>query len=271
MDRKIAAIALMLLLWASTAQAEYLTVFFLDVGEGEAIYLETPGNKRILVDAGNLITGHRVVTFLEERGIKKLDALIITHPHPDHMGGVFHIIQHMDVKKLYDNGQTLNVRDDLYRWYRELYRRKNYKALRAGDHIKEGEVLLEVLWPEMLTSDWNTNSLILKIVYGETSVLLMGDAHVKVEAELIKNGTHFKADILKLGHHGAEDSSSEVFLNAVSPEFAIISTDKNNLREYPAPDVINRLFNRGIKVFFTYRDGNIIFSSNGERVNKLTE
>jgi competence protein ComEC len=271
MDRKIVAIAFTLLLWSPAVQAEDLTVFFLDVGEGEAIYFE--GDKKILVDTGNVITGHRVARFLEKRGVSELDAIVVTHPHPDHMGGVFHVLQHVEAKSRYDNGQKLEgeKNEDTYRWYRELFRDKNYKALRTGDNIPAGDIFMEVLWPDALTSDWNTNSLVLKVTFDATSLLLMGDANTQVETALLKKAANFDADVLKVGHHGASDSSSGEFLDAGSPEFAVISIDKDNVRGYPDPGVIKRAKTRGIKLLFTYKDGDIVFSSNGEKVKRTIQ
>jgi competence protein ComEC len=269
MDKKILAIAFMVLLCFSTVQAAELKVFFLDVGEGEAVYLEAPGNKRMLIDSGNLITGHTVVTFLEERGVSEIDALIITHPHPDHMGGIFHILQDIKVKRRYDNGQTLKGSNDIYRWYKELYRRNNYKALKAGDQISEGDVLLEVLWPEALVSDLNTNSLVIKVTYGKTSFLLMGDANIEAERGLLKKGSGLASDAIKIGHHGAGDASSREFLSAVSPKFAVISIDKDNVRGYPDHLVLDRLKDMGIKPLITYRDDNILFMSNGIKIKHM--
>lgn len=270
MGRKILVPALILIFCHAPVWAESLKLFFLDVGKGDAIYIETPDTQRILIDTGNLISGYKVVQFLKKRGIKKLDILIITHPHPDHAGGVFHILQQIKANALYDNGQELdNDSDyDIYRWYNSIYRNGNYRALKAGDSIPMGKVVINILWPYRFTSDWNENTLVLKIIYGETSFILMGDANTGIEKSLLKTSTGLKANLLKTGHHGAKDASSEEFIKAVSPEYAVISADKNNAQGDPESDVTERLKNNGVKIFSTYRDGDIAFESDGKKIKR---
>ena len=256
----------LIFIWCALTLASDFKIFFLNVGEGEAIYIETPNTQKVLIDSGNLISGYKVVNFLKRKGIEEIDFLIITHPHLDHMGGIFHVLQHIKVKRCYDNGQPLPKNNDIYRWYNDLFRKDNYKPLKAGEKIILGNVIINVLSPEKFTSDWNANSLVLKINYGETSFLLMGDANIKVEKMLLEKNINLKADVLKVGHHGAKDASSERFIEAVSPQYAVISIDENNIRGYPAVSVIKRFQNKGIKLFFTYRDGDIIFKSNGKNI-----
>ena len=268
MVRKILVSVLIFVLLPLVVFAGTLKVFFLDVGEGEAIYIETPNNKKVLIDTGNLITGYKVVKFLKNRNVNKLDILIITHPHPDHMGGIFHVLQYLKVNTCYDNGQSLSQENNnsIFRWYQELFRTKNYRVLRASDKILLGKVSINILSPEKFTSNWNENSLVIKITYGLTSFLLMGDANINIERELLKKGINLKADVLKVGHHGANDASSKEFIEAVSPKYAVISINKHNIRGYPSEKVIERLKGMGIEVFFTYRDGDILFESDGKNV-----
>lgn len=261
-------LALFLLLFPfSQARADaYLTVIFLDVGEGDAIYLETPTTERLLVDTGNPMTGYRVVDFLKDKGIKTLDAIFITHPHLDHMGGIFQIIPRFDVKALYDNGQPIpeNPDCDIYRWYKEVIREGNYKPIVAGDFFQYGDVRIQVLWPrDPTSSNWNVNSLVLKVTYGRVAFLFMGDANTDVEEALLNKGIDLKANLLKVGHHGAIDATSERFLKAVSPKFAVISADAKNIKGYPHPDVLSRLKKYRVKIFTTFSHGNLTFWTDG--------
>lgn len=251
-----------------------LYITFLNAGEGEAIYLETPTEDRILIDTGNPMTGYRVVDFLRARGVKSINALFITHPHPDHMGGIFQILPAFDIKAIYDNGQPIpdSFDCDIYRWYGEVVRkgkvkRVNYSPVRAGYPFQYGDVRIEVLWPDRPASpDWNTNSLVLKVIYGKVTLLLMGDANKSVEKQLLDSGANLRANVMKVGHHGAIDATSEDFLNAVSPEYAVIVVDGGNIRGYPHPEVLERLKGRDIRILMTSTHGNITLVTDGNKV-----
>ena len=246
--------------------AKDLKVYFLDVGEGEASLIITPDGKSILIDAGNVVTGFRVVEFLRKQKITSLDAVIITHPHPDHMSGIFAVASLVKIKKKYDNGQPFENPQcpDIMRWYAEFFRKGDYSVLKRGDILKFGKVQLRVLSPEKPDSDWNSNSLVILLTYGSTKFLFMGDAPIKVERELLRRGDPVSADVLKVGHHGASDALSSEFLNRVNPTFAVISINKNNIRGYPAKSVLRKLKNRGIGTYLTYEHGTVLFTSDGE-------
>jgi competence protein ComEC len=143
----------------------------------------------------------------------------------------------------------------------------NYKPIKAGDFFKYGGVKIQVLWPYTVTSyDWNANSLVLRASYGSVSLLLMGDANNDVENALLNEKKDLRASILKVGHHGASDSTSEKFIKEVAPEYAVISVNGKNLNGYPAKEVIEMLRERGIKILTTYSDGNIILRTDGKDV-----
>ena len=255
---------LWLLLYGSTALAVApLEVTFLDVGEGEAVYIRTPDGKSLLVDAANPATAERIVRFLNSRGVDTLQAVLITHPHPDHMGGIFQLLSTFRVKRVYDNGQPIDdmPRCDIYRWYKERVRAlPHYRRLGAGNTLRYGNVTVEVLWPvELKTGGWNQNSLVLKISYSGRVFLLMGDTDEKVEAALIERESSLEADVLKAGHHGSEGTLSERFLKEVLPSYTVISINRDNLRGYPSKKVLKRLDEMKITTLITYRDGNISF------------
>ncbi len=261
---------LLLLTPPSLYGGDLLEVTFLDVGEGEAIYIETPRGDRILIDTGNPITGFRVAEFLRKRGVAFLTALFITHPHPDHMGGVFHILPAFKVGRIYDNGQPIPERPgcDIYRWYGEAVRgREGYRVVKRGDTFLYGNVVIEVLWPEgPLSSDWNENSLVLKLTYGKVSLLFMGDANKEVERALLERDDDVRADVLKVGHHGFNDATSKEFLKSVAPDFAVISINRENVRGYPHPEVLKRLDTYRVKTLITYAKGDVTFYTDGDRM-----
>ncbi|WP_457644166.1 ComEC/Rec2 family competence protein [Persephonella sp.] len=261
-------IILVFLIFIGVIYGKDLDIFFIDVGEGEATLIVTPDNRNILIDTGNLITGHTVAKFLRSKNINTLDRLIITHPHPDHSGGVFAVLQGVNVIQKHDNGQPVSKTTckDLYRWYTEIFRTGNYSVLKKGDKIIYGEVALHILSPDKLTRDWNENSLVILVKYKKTRVLLMADANKKTEKFLLKTYKDLKADLLKVGHHGADDVLLEEFLNRVNPEYAVISINQNNIRGYPSERVINMLVNKGVKLYITFRDGTVHFRSDGEKI-----
>ena len=132
-----------------------------------------------------------------------------------------------------------------------------------------GEAVIDTIAPSKLGRDWNANSLVLKVTYGETSFLLMGDANTTTEKELINSKADLQANVLKLGHHGAGDATSEEFLKKVLPQYAVISVDVNNNRGHPAAFVIKRLENNDVKILITHRNGNISFLSDGKVITLL--
>jgi competence protein ComEC len=265
--KKIVAVLLALFIFSFLSTLisadEAGTIHFIDVGEGDSILLETQG-KTALIDTGNLISGPLLVKYLKEKGVEKLNHLIITHPHPDHIGGVFFILPMLKVEKIHDNGQDLSgVRKTcaIYRWYEDLVReRKNYAVLISGDSLTLGKLNLEVLWPPEppTSSDFNAFSLVIVVSHGNFSYLLTGDLTAPGERELLKRGVSLKADVLKVGHHGSGDATTEEFLEAVSPEIAVVSVDRDNFWGYPSARVLERLRKAGIKVYRTDRDGDII-------------
>lgn len=248
-------------------QGKDLDLYFLDVGEGEAIYINTPNNKNILVDSGNIITGSRVVSLLKDRGVEKIDISIITHPHLDHMSGIFKVIDFFETGMKYDNGENLDGADDLYRWYEEIYRQDSYKVLKKGDKLEIGDVVIRVLSPTDLKGDWNENSLALMVEYKSTKIFLTSDITRKIEKQLIESGVDLRADLLKVGHHGSQYASSEEFLKAVSPKFAVISINSNNIRGYPSKKRLDNLKNQGVNLYTTYEYGTLYFKSDGEVIS----
>jgi competence protein ComEC len=237
------------------------------VGEGEAIFIRN-GNYAALVDSGNVMTGSRVKAFLYSQGVRELDTTIITHVHLDHMSGIFHLPPGLIMGKRYDNGQALPV-GDIFRWYQTFFRNGDYGVLTVGDELQMQDAQLTVLNSTLEgRASLNRNSLVLSILHGEVTMLLMGDADATVEQDLIKKGTVLKAHLLKVGHHGSVDSSSGSFLDAVAPEYAVISIDKNNIRGYPSADVLKRFAERNIITLATYEQGNITFHSDGKTLTR---
>jgi len=264
------------ILSAAFADNQSLKIHFIDVGEGDSILIEAPDGETALIDVGNLITGLDVVKYLNKKNIYDLDHLIFTHPHLDHIGGAFFILQMIEVKNIYDNGEdllALTKGSDIYRWYDDLVRKSNkYGVLEAGDSLLLGEVKLKVLWPPkpLIFSDFNANSLVIVVEYKAFRCLLTGDSTIPGEKELLENKNYIVADVLKVGHHGFVDASSKEFLKAVSPKISIISVNKDNIRGYPSEEVLTRLGKLGAKIYRTDKNGNIVIRV-GERGEIVVE
>ena len=262
----VVLILILFIIYAFSSQTQNLRIHFLDVGEGDSILIQTPKGKAVLVDTGNLITGFKVVKYLQKNGIQDLDYLILTHPHLDHIGGTFFILQMINVKKIYDNGQDLNQLIelfDVYRWYEQLVRENDsYRVLKSGDKFLVDGVKFKVIWPPypFVFSDFNTNSLVIMVEYKKFRCLLSGDLTELGENELLKSGIDIKADILKVAHHGSKDASSKGFLKAVSPNISIISVNKDNIRGYPSEEILRRLKDLGVKIYRTNLNGDIIIT-----------
>lgn len=232
---------------ASGAPASSVAVHVIDVGEGDALLIQSD-KAAVLVDTGSPIGGPVVVRYLNDLGIEKLDALILTHPHPDHMGGVFSVLDAIEVTRTFDNGQSLweeVKREDIYRWYQESIRsRSDYSILKRGDTLSFEGFKLDTLWPIAGTTksgDWNNNSLVLKVTAGSGSALLMGDALVEVERKLVELSPNaLKSDLLKAGHHGSAFTGDPAFLERVAPALVAVSVNGNNVRGYPSRETLSR-------------------------------
>lgn len=253
------------------------TLHFIDVGEGDSTFIKAPGGQAAVVDTGNLITGYKATEYILKENPSHLNFLILSHPHWDHVGGVFYMLQRMSVDKLHDNGQDLSdwvITESPYRWYEELVRKyKRYRPLKAGDHFFLGEAQIMVLWPERPSpvDGWNANSLILRILFKNFACLLVGDLEAAAEEHILKKTMDLEADILKIGHHGAGDASSESFLKAVSPKISVISVDRKNHFGFPSPKVLKRLKALKSKIYRTDEDGTIIINVGEDGTIKVTK
>ncbi len=276
-------LALSAWLWArALSPVPLLTVTFLDVGQGDSIIVRTPAGHTLIVDAGRASPyddeGRRVVVpFLRTQGINSVDALLLTHPDDDHVGGASSILERVRVGRVLISGLTLTSAS---------YTRALNTARRLGVPIvtvRRGQkldfrdgVVADVLNPpggdvppDRAHAD-NNGSLVVRVREGETAVMLTGDAEEPAEQDIIASGLDLRADVLKLGHHGSRTSSSEEFLDAVHPKLAIVSAGIRNQFGHPHPEVLQRLATRGIRVLRTDLDGAITITSDGHTLRATT-
>ncbi|MGI9181163.1 MAG: DNA internalization-related competence protein ComEC/Rec2 [Longimicrobiaceae bacterium] len=261
--------AAVLLAWPAVAadRGGALEIYFLDVGQGDATAVRTPQNRWILVDAGPRSDSYdagerRILPFLRSHGVRRIDAVILTHPHADHIGGMPALLRSVEVGRVIEPGYV--VGNPLYLETLRLVEEREvaWSAARPGRTLQIDGVTLELLWPdaELLdrVTDANEISAVTLLRYGELSVLLTGDAYAETEHELVaRHGERLRAQILKAGHHGSRTSTSERLLDAVRPELVVISAGRRNRYGHPAPEVLARLAERGIEVARTDLEGTI--------------
>ncbi|MGM0545620.1 MAG: DNA internalization-related competence protein ComEC/Rec2 [Bacteroidota bacterium] len=254
-----------------------LQVTYFDVGQGDAALVTTPNNKHFLIDVGRWQPDYNsakyiIIPHLKQNGIEKLDAVFLSHPHADHIGGVMDIINTIPVDTIYNSGTDYD--SDLYVSYREKAAQKNIptKALRAGDQVNIDPALrFFVYGPEASASPANINnrSLILELIYGETEFLFMGDAEERQERTLAKNFPNLlNTDLLKVGHHGSKSSSAENLLKLTSPKIGIVSLARQNKFGHPHPEATRRLHRHISTLYFTSLDKAQSFISDGTTIRQ---
>jgi competence protein ComEC len=251
-----------------TQNTSQLTVKVLDIGQGDAILIRAAG-QTVLVDTGDIGTRDKLVEYIKKEGITTIDKVIITHPHADHLGGMLGILENFKVSQIYDSGQTTTTA--LYRKYLSLVQKKEipFTVLTAGTEIEiTDEIKLKVFAPEkpfITESDLNNNSVVTKLMYRNFSMLLTGDAEKESEARMLKAyRTELKSNVLKVGHHGSNTSSSVDFLKAVAPEVAVISLGANNDYHHPHPTTLKRYEEAKVKVYRTDTNGTVTINSDGK-------
>ncbi|MHB1041945.1 MAG: ComEC/Rec2 family competence protein [Eubacteriales bacterium] len=247
-------------------RGDVLKLHFIDVGQGDSILAQFPGGKNMLVDAGNNEDGPAVIKYLTENGVQKINYLVGTHPHEDHIGGMDEVIKNFPVGLFYLPEVTTTTQT--FRDVLAAAGAKNLKIDKARDGVTildEGELSVKILAPRGDSyEDINNYSAVLKVIYGKHAFLLTGDAEIQSEREMIEAGEDLRADVLKVGHHGSRTSTSASFLKAVQPVYAVISAGKNNDYGHPHTVTMNKLEKANIKVYRTDQSGTVIASSDGK-------
>ena len=255
----------------SNQDVKGLRVSIIDVWQGDSILVQC-NSETMLIDAGKNNEGSKVVDYLSKSGIKKLDVVVGTHPHEDHIGGMDQVIDSFEIGKVIMPETSNNTKS--FESVLDSIDRKglNISGAVAGQTFKLGGADIIVLGPvENNYEDLNDSSVVLKLIYGKRAFLFTADGGIEAESDIINSGVDLKADVLKVGHHGSKYSTSKEFLELVNPEFGAISVGDGNDYKHPADDTIKRLNEAGIEIYRTDRNGNIVFTSDGDTLTIKTE
>ena len=243
-----------------------LSVTYIDVGQGDSSLIITPNGKSILIDSGEYTAEEAVKQVLNDNNIEKIDVLIGTHPHSDHIGAMSYIVQDYDIGKIYLPRASSNTKT--YEQLLESIKNKGLKvtAAKAGTEIPlEDNISAVFVAPNSSEySDLNNYSAVLKLTYGDTSFLFTGDAEELSESEMLEHyGGQLQCDVLKAGHHGSRTSSSEEFLQAVHPNYVVISLGAGNDYGHPHVEALKRFADIGAQILRTDELGSIQIISDG--------
>lgn len=255
--------------YTSDISAEECSVHIIDVGQGDSILLSVGSGECILVDAGPVSSRSVLCEYLSAVGVDKINWLVLTHPHDDHIGGAAEVIKQFNVDNILMPALTAD--SSVFADLLDAAERGgcSVQTVSSGYTFSAGELKCTVLSPVRNEyEDENNWSIVMKANYGMISMLFTGDAQEQAEADIIRKfgSGILKSDLLKVGHHGASDSSSEQFIKAVSPAFAAISCGENNTYGHPDITVVERLSEAGAQIYRTDEEGGIIFVSDGEKI-----
>ena len=257
------------------AESLKLKVDFFDVGQGKAVFIEERGGSQILIDGGpdssvlERLSG--VMPFYD----REIDLLILTHPDADHLAGLIEVLKRYSIGKIIETG-IADPSADYQQWQR-LIKEKNIPLVYAlaGQKIKIGDnFVLEILFPTRSLvgqsfSNTNSSSIVARLSYGKNSFLFTGDAEEATEFYLLQNSANIGSDILDVGHHGSKNSTGQEFLEAVSPDVAVIQVGAKNRYGHPAQETLDKLKNT--KIYRTDLEGDIDFSCDVEKCDIQTD
>ncbi len=241
-----------------------LEVYYFDVGQADSILIRENDNN-ILIDAGNNEDGEKLVNYLKnDLNIEKFNMVVGTHPHEDHIGGLDNVIDSFDIDTILMPNATStsktfeNVLDSI--------EKKDYKITfpKINEEFNYNNINIKVLYTGTNEKDLNNTSIVLKLTYQNNKFLFMGDATSKVEKKLLNED--IKSDVLKIGHHGSEYSTTKKFLDKVNPQYAIIEVGKNNTYKHPKEVTLDKLNKKNIKIYRTDIDGTIKVVSDGNNL-----
>ena len=249
-------------------EKDKLKIYYIDVGQADSILIQNE-NEFMLIDAGNNNDGPLLVKYFQSLNIKDFKYVVGTHPHEDHIGGLDDIITNFNIGTIYipDAITTTKTFEDLL----NSIEKKNmtFTVPKIDSTFNLGKANVKVIYTGTDTKDLNNTSIVLKMSFGSTTYLFTGDATSTTEKKILNKD--ISADVLKVGHHGSNYSSTDKFLNKVNPKYAIISVGKNNIYSHPATKTIDKLNKLNIKIYRTDELGTIILTSDGKNIDITNE
>ena len=246
-------------------------VHFIDVGQADSILVQSDG-ENMLIDGGNVKDSSLVVSYLKDCGVSTIDYMICSHAHEDHGGGLSGPVRVYDVKNVLapKTGSDAEFYQD---FLGGVYARGlTIKTPEVGYSFKIGDATATVVGPVTEdTDEENNTSIVIKLVNGNNSFLFTGDAEIEEESDIVASGYDISADVLKVGHHGAKNSSSYSFLREVMPKYAVISVGKDNTYGHPTDAALSRLRDVGAQIYRTDLQGHVVAKSDGETITFTTK
>lgn len=249
----------------SSKNLENLKAHFINVGQADASFIEFEAEGEtynILIDAGDW-NRNDAVNYLQHLGISHIDLAVGTHPHADHIGQLDEVIENFSVDEVWMSGDsaTSQVFDRVLTAIDN--NNVNYHEPRAGETYDMGPLQIDVVHPASVSGDLNNGSIVMKLIYGNIALLFTGDAEKEAESSMISRGENLSAEVLKVGHHGSDTSSTQQFVESVNPEVAIISASENNQYGHPSEAVVDRYKNLGVDLYATKDHGTVIVETDG--------
>lgn len=252
------------------AQPTSLRVDFINVGQGDSIFIQTPDGATALIDGGS--SNGLALAYLQQQGIQSLDLVIATHPHEDHIGGLIAVMDTLPVGAVWTSGAAHTTYT--YETFLDTIAEQAipYYEAASGTQIALGTLNFDVLYGVASAGNLNDTSLVLRLVYGEVSFLFMGDAEAPTERTLLNTvPEQLSSTVLKVGHHGSNSSSTQEFLNVVQPQIAVYTAGGSNSYGHPHQEVIDRLIQVNAAIYGTDVHGTIRVETDGAQVTVITE
>ena len=243
-----------------------MEVHFIDVGQADCALLASGGHF-MLIDGGNNDDAEHIVTYLQNAGVKKLDLVVGTHPHEDHIGSLYAAIEAFDIGAVYMPDVSADTET-----YRDVLDAVEGKGLQVqhpvpGDMLDFNGLPVEIFGPVKEYSNLNNHSIVLRVSVGETAFLFTGDVEIEGEYDILEQGFDISADVLKVSHHGSSGSSVEEFLAYTDADYAVISVGEGNIYDHPEAVTLKRLQNYGMEIFRTDEQGTIVCDTDGKTIS----